>query len=431
MKFFFTGLLLTTLLCIGSAYCYVCLIKGHCNSSSKEKILSSAELKSVYSTVIDFEENVLIYKDDPSVNFSNADFSKTKQLVSFCKSYPESIVTVKSFFAPDEGKPANADNMGLARGEEFRKMLVEAGVPEDRIKVEAVESTSLFDDSGKATGEDAIDFDFSNFYPALNNLELKAGYRQLINLEKLFHFRKNDSIMSQRKEYAANLEEVQFYMNRNKDIEMITSNRYQKDELGVQSHNDIGSARGNSFKGILSEMGIDPNRIKVTSQSGKELFNDLFQAKAGSFEINFKLPDPSDTSYAKVKALEQGLQQSLNKKEKPKGFDQSVDIRFQMGRDRLYMNPEIENFVRKLKLHLETNPDQKVYITGHTCDVGSDSFNKILGFNRAGSAMLMLKDHGVNEEQIEFTSMGEEQPAYSNDNEANRNKNRRIEIEIN
>ena len=75
-------------------------------------------------------------------------------------------------------------------------------------------------------------------------------------------------------------------------------------------------------------------------------------------------------------------------------------------------------------------PEAKIKIVGHTCDIGTAEQNDALGLKRAESAKELLVKRGVSPDRIICESMGLRKPLVPNTSEANRAKNRRIEIII-
>jgi outer membrane protein OmpA-like peptidoglycan-associated protein len=71
--------------------------------------------------------------------------------------------------------------------------------------------------------------------------------------------------------------------------------------------------------------------------------------------------------------------------------------------------------------------DTKVEITGHTCDLGSASYNLKLSDLRCDRVAEYLVEKGIDKDRISKKGLGETMPAVPND----RPKNRRVEIRIN
>ncbi|MCQ4166548.1 Ig-like domain-containing protein [Tahibacter harae] len=72
----------------------------------------------------------------------------------------------------------------------------------------------------------------------------------------------------------------------------------------------------------------------------------------------------------------------------------------------------------------------RITITGHTDSVGSEAYNQALSERRAASAKAYLVSRGVPAEQIDTRGAGELNPSFPNDTAANRQKNRRVDIEF-
>lgn len=70
----------------------------------------------------------------------------------------------------------------------------------------------------------------------------------------------------------------------------------------------------------------------------------------------------------------------------------------------------------------------KVLVTGHTDNTGTSEANQYYGMQRALSIANLLTSMGVPREQLVISSEGELNPVESNDTEAGRKANRRVEI---
>jgi outer membrane protein OmpA-like peptidoglycan-associated protein len=75
-------------------------------------------------------------------------------------------------------------------------------------------------------------------------------------------------------------------------------------------------------------------------------------------------------------------------------------------------------------------PDTDIVIEGHTDDSGSDDFNMTLSEKRAKAVKDFFVSKGVKAERMSTKWYGETQPKYANDSEANRQKNRRVELGV-
>lgn len=75
---------------------------------------------------------------------------------------------------------------------------------------------------------------------------------------------------------------------------------------------------------------------------------------------------------------------------------------------------------------MKENPDVRVLIEGHTCNIGTSRYNLGLSERRARSTKNYLVKQGISPTRMETIGKGESDPKYPNTSEANRKLNRRI-----
>lgn len=74
--------------------------------------------------------------------------------------------------------------------------------------------------------------------------------------------------------------------------------------------------------------------------------------------------------------------------------------------------------------------DSKLLLVGHTDNTGTDSYNLDLSRRRAAAVASYLIGHGVPNARISASGRGETEPIAPNDTDADRQKNRRVEVAI-
>lgn len=74
--------------------------------------------------------------------------------------------------------------------------------------------------------------------------------------------------------------------------------------------------------------------------------------------------------------------------------------------------------------------DYELLVAGHTDSVGSEAYNERLSERRAGAAADYLLTRGIPADQIRQVGLGETEPLASNETEAGRQENRRVEVAI-
>lgn len=84
----------------------------------------------------------------------------------------------------------------------------------------------------------------------------------------------------------------------------------------------------------------------------------------------------------------------------------------------------------KLSEVLKNNPDTNINIYGHTDSKGTDAYNQGLSERRAASVKNYLISKGVASSRMFTMGVGEKEPVATNDTEAGRAQNRRVEFAI-
>ena len=79
---------------------------------------------------------------------------------------------------------------------------------------------------------------------------------------------------------------------------------------------------------------------------------------------------------------------------------------------------------------LDKYPNTNVLIVGHTDAQGTDTYNQSLSARRATAAQNYLAAQGVSRTRLNSTGKGEAEPVATNDTDAGRQTNRRVEIAI-
>jgi len=84
----------------------------------------------------------------------------------------------------------------------------------------------------------------------------------------------------------------------------------------------------------------------------------------------------------------------------------------------------------RLAAFLRQYPDQRVSIEGHTDSVGPDAYNRELSRRRAQSVADAMVARGIGSTRMTTIGFGETQPVASNETQAGRRQNRRVEFVI-
>jgi outer membrane protein OmpA-like peptidoglycan-associated protein len=83
-----------------------------------------------------------------------------------------------------------------------------------------------------------------------------------------------------------------------------------------------------------------------------------------------------------------------------------------------------------LASNLSSFGDSKLMLVGHTDAQGTDAYNLDLSRRRSAAVAAYLESHGVSSTRVETVGKGELEPIASNDTDAGRQQNRRVEIAV-
>lgn len=98
------------------------------------------------------------------------------------------------------------------------------------------------------------------------------------------------------------------------------------------------------------------------------------------------------------------------------------------GFDEYRIRPKGEFELMKVKNILDKNPDLRIKLQGHTCDIGTRAYNLNLSKQRADAVKAFLIDHGISPGRLETEGVGFSMPLVPNTSAENRAMNRRTEI---
>jgi outer membrane protein OmpA-like peptidoglycan-associated protein len=94
------------------------------------------------------------------------------------------------------------------------------------------------------------------------------------------------------------------------------------------------------------------------------------------------------------------------------------------------LRPGLQSEINRVAGVLNQYPNTLVRVEGHTDSKGTDPYNMDLSNRRAMAVKNLLVQRGIADSRIEAVGYGETLPVATNDTEAGRQRNRRVEIKI-
>jgi outer membrane protein OmpA-like peptidoglycan-associated protein len=87
-------------------------------------------------------------------------------------------------------------------------------------------------------------------------------------------------------------------------------------------------------------------------------------------------------------------------------------------------------FLKKIADYLKAHPDKKLYISGHSDNVGPDQYNINLSLRRAKSVLKYFLGQGIPEDRFIVKGYGSKRPVATNQTREGRAKNRRVDFSL-
>jgi outer membrane protein OmpA-like peptidoglycan-associated protein len=119
--------------------------------------------------------------------------------------------------------------------------------------------------------------------------------------------------------------------------------------------------------------------------------------------------------------------QDLQAKQTARGMVMTLsDVLFDTGQATL--KPGADRALDRLAQFFKDSPGTHVIIEGHTDSVGTDDYNLGLSQRRAQAVANALTSRGVSTDRLQTKGLGKSYPVASNETQAGRQQNRRVEI---
>jgi outer membrane protein OmpA-like peptidoglycan-associated protein len=104
------------------------------------------------------------------------------------------------------------------------------------------------------------------------------------------------------------------------------------------------------------------------------------------------------------------------------------DVHFDF--DRYSLRPEATRALDEAIKSLQDNPQLRIEVEGHTCNIGTAEYNLALGERRANAVRDYLTSRGIGADRLRTVSFGEERPKHDNSREETRRLNRRAALVV-
>ncbi|MGB0891608.1 MAG: OmpA family protein [Flavobacteriaceae bacterium] len=195
------------------------------------------------------------------------------------------------------------------------------------------------------------------------------------------------------------------FLNNNQLKELVIKAKH------LNSETNFGTIRGNQIKNILTDFGVNPDKITVESVVSNYSYNSTDNTYNKGISMFFR-----DISKEKISDIENNIaNKTLYSYFAQKGFKPDRTL---------------QAYTIELKNYLNKYPNKKIIVTGHTDAVGSAEANEWFGSERAKNVVKYFVSQGIEKNKFTSLSKGQTEPIATNATSEGRAKNRRIEIKI-
>jgi outer membrane protein OmpA-like peptidoglycan-associated protein len=180
----------------------------------------------------------------------------------------------------------------------------------------------------------------------------------------------------------------------------------------AQRHAEAGEARVQAAhaRADMARAQDERNRILLTARS-REVSTAQMQAQNAKDQLAQAQQQLADLQ---AKQTDRGVVVTLG------------DVLFDTGQATL--KPGADLSLDRLATFMKSRPQTKIVVEGHTDSVGSDAYNDALSQRRADAVANALLTRGVPGDDIRAIGRGKSYPVATNDTQAGRQQNRRVEI---
>ncbi len=205
------------------------------------------------------------------------------------------------------------------------------------------------------------------------------------------------------------------YLKSNPNRSLLITGYYDEDESNGSILPNIGQARANWLKRFLVGRGVSGRQIQIDGADHNNWFarDTLFNG------IDFSFLDFESDNNEKIEAIADRL--------KGKAFN----LNFATDATSLPLTAVQRSDFADIIYYLDNVEDSRLDIVGHSDNVGDRDYNNNLSKERAAFIRQYLNSRGsISIDQMMVDSKGPDIPISSNETEAGRAQNRRVEITL-
>ncbi len=205
------------------------------------------------------------------------------------------------------------------------------------------------------------------------------------------------------------------YLKEHPDRSLTINGVYAKDETNGSAFPNLGLARANNVKQILTKLGVPGGQLLTSSSllgAGVTMKDIMYSGV--NFSFGKATNDVADR-LAKIKARLLG---------KP------LTLYFATGKQEVNLTSQQRTDFSDLVFYLDNVAKSSLEVSGHTDNVGAANVNTRLSRKRAEFVRDYLVGNGLGVKRMNAKGFGPDKPIATNDTDAGKAKNRRVEVTL-
>lgn len=366
-------------------------------------------------------EQTIIFPKNKSTPILYKDVSeKLMEVVRYVKSNPIKRLTIVGLVTKDEKK-----GLGQDRANYVRQLFLNAGTPDYQLRTQEGMREDLLQDQKHGVVLGAVNFIF-NSMAAFDVQDPINRFKVTRDNNLPFKYSTASLLLEIPLEMKEALMEIATYLKEQQDRRLIITGHNHPDERNETAFANLGMARANYLRTLLTKFGVKAEQIDVQGISSEKI-----GIQESKLYPKF-LPDPMNYKFETLTAqAKKVFYQNVKRIEADLKEMQVFRFKnFEKENNKIIIDGKLKAYMNDLILYLSSNQKAKVYCVGHSNKLASKEASALKGKERAQYVCEFLLKHGISKERVEVTTAGDSHPLGEEGTQYGQQINRRVDLFI-
>lgn len=218
-------------------------------------------------TIVNIKDNFVFGKSSVKPQLSTSVQDGMATLATYLQSNPNRKLTVTGFYNNAEASDETKGNaLGLQRAQFVKNILQQKGINPQQITTKAAANDAITLSNNSFTG--GYGFNFSKVLPAvvLPAFVVKDEEQEVVNSQQNFVLNQSAVNADIGNEVNTNINKLATYLKSNPKKTLLINGFYSPDEKNGSMFDNLGIARADALRELISKLGVDKDRIKIGSK---------------------------------------------------------------------------------------------------------------------------------------------------------------------